>query len=618
MLNKTLFLLLLLGASLTKGQNLAELARQQYPQNAPQLETLREKVFAMPQDSAYHYIANLQKQAKEKKLINWVLGMDFLKIDYNQEHHIQTPNDWVQEYRALLQRATDKEIIPLQVVLLFKIAHLEEGKLDDYKSAIADYTKLKQLLLKIPYKAFPLKLSYMVDIGIVFYRFKNYKTTLRYLQKAVSLPVTLANVNKYRSGWNTIGLIYQKLHQPDSALYCFQKVIQIKVGGRSEQWEGIAKGNIGHTYYLQGRYNEAIPLLKYDDSIALKYKDYRLFVGSGILLADIYVRQNKLKKADYYIQACLQNIKRSEPKQKRRLRLLYPVMAKYYIQTQQPQKAQQYIDSTLVARQRYNRKYNTIFLLQANQKEAQRKAELMRAQKRAEQKRNIFILLAVVLIFSIIMIWRSRQHINQRHRLSENFSRQLIREREKARKHIAAELHDGAGQQLTLLKKKADRLHQKELSKLAQEILNAVRSLSHRLYPPVLEKIGLTEALKQLVFNYDEETNIFFTTEIGCLKNCLTQEDEVVLYRFIQEALNNIAKHAEAKAAFVTVTKREKHIFVKVSDNGKGFDSTHQNKNGIGLKTLQERISILKGRMTFKSSGGGTKIIAIIPLTYEK
>ena len=91
------------------------------------------------------------------------------------------------------------------------------------------------------------------------------------------------------------------------------------------------------------------------------------------------------------------------------------------------------------------------------------------------------------------------------------FSQELIKTQEEERTRIAKDLHDGVGQQITLLKMKAQNTNQTELSKLANDALEEVRSISRDLYPVTLAKLGLTDSIEQLLLDLDEETEMFIS-----------------------------------------------------------------------------------------------------------
>ena len=225
-----------------------------------------------------------------------------------------------------------------------------------------------------------------------------------------------------------------------------------------------------------------------------------------------------------------------------------------------------------------------------------------------------FIALIALSIISILL-WFLKQAQIKKH-LQENFSQGLIQSQEEERSRIAIELHDSISQQLTMIKKKAQTNNQDEITVLTHNTLEEVRSLSRGLYPPLLKQLGLTESIEQLILDIDKQTSLFVSVDVNKTDHYFNEEQALNCYRFIQECTNNILKHAEAKALSVSVIKEKSTITITIQDNGKGFDLNNaKTKNSLGLKTINERIRILKGELVIDSKlGKGTLITAQIPV----
>jgi signal transduction histidine kinase len=219
-------------------------------------------------------------------------------------------------------------------------------------------------------------------------------------------------------------------------------------------------------------------------------------------------------------------------------------------------------------------------------------------------------------LFGGIISYRSFTEIKKREQVQRKFSQALIQTQEQERTRIAKDLHDGVGQQITLIKMKAQNTDQTELSGLAHNALEEVRSISKDLYPVTLAKLGLKESLEKLLLNIDKETGLIVSVEIDDVNAHFNKTDSLNLYRFIQESVTNVLKHANAKTLIVNILKQNKAVNILIKDNGQGFAVSDKAKQtSLGLKTMQERVNILKGRVTFKSKEGkGTSIIVQIPV----
>lgn len=201
-------------------------------------------------------------------------------------------------------------------------------------------------------------------------------------------------------------------------------------------------------------------------------------------------------------------------------------------------------------------------------------------------------------------------------KLQERFSEGLLNLQEEERTRIAKELHDSVGQQLTLIKKTAQNKNEEAISNLTNTALEEVRSISRGLYPSVLKQLGLTESIEQLIYDLDEKTELLFFSEVADVNIFFSDKETLNFYRFIQESLTNIIKHAEATSVSIIIQKKKKLVHIKIEDNGKGFDVAHKIKlNSLGLTTLSERIRILNGTLTIDSKPKkGTTLLAEIPI----
>ncbi|NNC50397.1 MAG: sensor histidine kinase, partial [Flaviramulus sp.] len=242
---------------------------------------------------------------------------------------------------------------------------------------------------------------------------------------------------------------------------------------------------------------------------------------------------------------------------------------------------------------------------------------LLNEKDKVKNQYILFSAIGLFTIFGFVLLMRSKNKAKEQRALQEQFSQDLLKSQEAERTRIAKDLHDSVGQQLTLIKKKSQNLEQNEIAALTNNALEEVRSISKGLYPAILKQLGLSASIEQLILTYDEETELFFSSEIDTIDSFFNEPDSLNLYRFIQEVLNNIIKHAEAKSVSVVINKKKNSVNISISDNGKGFDAKNKVKqNSLGLKTITERIRILKGELKINSKlNNGTTIIAKIPTT---
>lgn len=246
-----------------------------------------------------------------------------------------------------------------------------------------------------------------------------------------------------------------------------------------------------------------------------------------------------------------------------------------------------------------------------------------------------FLTFATLLVITLVFFIYHRRlsQLKRQQEVQEVFARQLIEEQENDRKRIAAELHDGLGQTLLIIKNRAflgsrvteengdsqgqESAHEQfdEISDSAAEALSQVREIAYDLRPSQLERLGLTSAIETMLERVAASSNIDFEAQLVPLDGVFPPEQEINFYRIVQESLNNIIKHSGATSARVVINKDHKGVNLLIHDNGKGFvyDENGSRKAGFGLKGMAERARILKGHYAIKSTpGGGTTIIVQI------
>ena len=213
------------------------------------------------------------------------------------------------------------------------------------------------------------------------------------------------------------------------------------------------------------------------------------------------------------------------------------------------------------------------------------------------------------------------QQVEAREAAQQAFAQQLIESQEAERKRIAAELHDGLGQQLLVIKNwamiglhsanGAAQPHEPltEISTTASQAIDEVRQVVYDLRPYQLDKIGLANTLRFMIEKVGAAAGLEIQTEFGAIDERFSPNEQVTLYRIVQECVNNIVKHAQSTAARVAITSHSETVRVLIEDNGRGFVVAQRQGSGFGLQGLHERVRMLKGEMTIDSEpGNGTKI----------
>jgi signal transduction histidine kinase len=209
----------------------------------------------------------------------------------------------------------------------------------------------------------------------------------------------------------------------------------------------------------------------------------------------------------------------------------------------------------------------------------------------------------------------------------------VMREEESERSRLARELHDGLGQSLALIKINLSTLSRK-LTPMRDEqkraldksisdvshIIDEVRRLSKNLSPAVLEHMGLTEALRYYCEEFSQRYGIICTFSVDMIDDAVSTEQRINIYRFLQEALTNIAKHSGADRFSVSGKIYGGILQFSIADNGAGFDEAHiraaaADKKTMGLITLEERAYIMRASFSIETGPGrGTELSLNIPI----
>jgi PAS domain S-box-containing protein len=208
-----------------------------------------------------------------------------------------------------------------------------------------------------------------------------------------------------------------------------------------------------------------------------------------------------------------------------------------------------------------------------------------------------------------------------------NVSRRLIEAQEQERTRIARELHDDIGQRLSLLSTNLVALTQgafvaprfdaltSELQRQASEIASDIQALSHRLHSSRLELLGLTAAMRRFCEEFAEQQKVTIDFKSRDLPNHLPRDVSLSLFRILQEALHNGAKHSGVERFGVRLWAGGDGIHLVVRDGGRGFDvKTARTARGIGLVSMEERMKLVGGELVVESQPEhGTTIHARVP-----
>lgn len=402
-----------------------------------------------PVTSQYDTLALASKLEQVSKLAQQE-GDDelYLEMKYRQFRFTSShlPNTLLEnQLLELAEQARKKNHLQLEIKFIDLLAwryHLN----NNISGSIEQYLNVYYLMKQIPVAEFPDKPDYLYnDLGSIYYGLENYDNAKAVLLEASKLPFYsvprsvkargLINVN------TTLGLIYRITARYDSAVFYFTNAYATALQAQDSVWIGIAGGNIGITYFLQKRYNEAIPLLENDVRLSTLYKEYGNAANSLLKLAEInFIQHNRL--VAYQQMARVREL--TTPASTDfypHLNSYYLLMAQLYNAEQNTGMAYRYADSALQLKDTLFQLKSAVKLAQAQQKTDIEHHKLEVAALEQQQKIQTLVrnglLGALVLLVVITLLLVSRQRLLKKQKqFSETRRKQAQQDLADARKQL--------------------------------------------------------------------------------------------------------------------------------------------------------------------------------------
>ncbi|MGH9514073.1 MAG: PAS domain S-box protein [Terriglobales bacterium] len=227
---------------------------------------------------------------------------------------------------------------------------------------------------------------------------------------------------------------------------------------------------------------------------------------------------------------------------------------------------------------------------------------------------------------------RTRELEEQSDQVRE-LSWRLLRTQDEERRHIARELHDSAGQTLTVLginlaqviqeagRKAPDVATKMEpIQEIVQQLHREIRTTSYLLHPPLLDESGLCSAVSWYVQGLQERSGVELHLDIAEDFGRLPHDMELVIFRLVQECLTNIHRHSKSKTASIRIARDSKQITLDIRDQGNGMSAERlaeiqSGRSGVGIRGMLERLRQFEGALTIESASSGTCVLATIPVS---
>jgi signal transduction histidine kinase len=234
---------------------------------------------------------------------------------------------------------------------------------------------------------------------------------------------------------------------------------------------------------------------------------------------------------------------------------------------------------------------------------------------------------SVLSIVRDITAWRRAQAaLTESEEALRALTARLLTAHEEERSRVAREIHDAVGQQVATLSLEVGAVQRRAgpacdaedfagLHRMINELAGSIRGISHRMHPAVLEFAGLAAALRSHCDEVGAGPGVRMHLQIGSGVESTPRDAALAIYRITQEALRNVARHADANAVWVTVRRRASEVRLTVRDDGRGIDLTARGRAGLGFVIMRERARLLGGTLRVASlPGRGTEIEVRIPI----
>ena len=224
---------------------------------------------------------------------------------------------------------------------------------------------------------------------------------------------------------------------------------------------------------------------------------------------------------------------------------------------------------------------------------------------------------------------RNAEILQQTRQLRE-LSNRLLRSQDEERRRIARDLHDSAGQIVTVLgihlasitqgaMKPEVRAAAKESQEMVQQLSKEIRTVSYLLHPPLLDERGLSQAIRWYMKGLADRSGLIIKLDISDDFGRLQDDIEVAIFRIVQEALTNIHRHSGGKSATIRLAHNSSAISLEIQDDGKGIPpeilaAIRSQRSGVGITGMRERVRHLGGDLDIQSDFNGTKVSVTLPL----
>jgi len=561
---------------------------------------------------------------------------------YNQTLRPQAYIDLSEKYFSKHEKYND---YPFQYINSIYLRYSAFVKLGDYKNAISEVLKADSLVIKLPEEKRNKYLPTNLYLANIYTKQNMFTEAIDLAQKGLAQTEKADPNNNYNLSY-AYKILYESYFLLDSlqqsSAYYEKYIDKLKIHEKSLKFRAYHFSNFHKP--MQSFATEE-KLLELYNSLSREKVNYSIKSDIGFVLASLYERQKKYKKAISFWKLGIINSEDNDAYN------LYPTDKIYstYLKLNEVDSAATYMRMYNAINQRVinkNRNEEIEALnakYQSSLKDSEINAQNLIIEKQKREKNTLVASIIIGLIMLVGTIWFLFSHLKHKKQITEaelEIKNQKISELQKERKilsmasmiegqeaervRIAKDLHDGLGGLLSTAKAHFSNI-QSEIQKIEKlkvynranfmidEACEEVRRISHNLMPATLKLDGLKSAVEQLAEDLSDAHPFTINTEFVGFEGTMHEKVEIFIFRIIQEATNNIVKYAKASEVLIQLSESDDAYNLIIEDNGIGFDKTQTNY-GIGLKSIESRVDYLKGTLDIDSKiDEGTTISIALP-----
>jgi two-component system, NarL family, sensor kinase len=505
---------------------------------------------------------------------------------------------------------------------------------NNFPKALQYYLNAKAMYEKLPPETPMVQTNLSAaynNIGNVNLYLKKYDSSLVYYRTALEMRLAQGNQFYIAESYGNIATTHYLRHEYAEALKNHEASLKVK--REIDDVHGIAMsyGNIGIVYYDLKEYDKALENLFESARICDSLGTPEPLANAYTNIGQVYVMQGRNEEA---IDFALKGLKIGEELKSAEIRknaynAIYQAdsaMGKWKEAYENQQKYIYYRDQ-LVNEQTIQDIQTVKLTYEFDKQQAQAEAE-QQAQLEKERLVKWFVTSGLLLVLLLAVVFFNRQRLKriathqlELNQLQKEQANAVMETQESERKRIAEDLHDSLGHLLSTAKMHLQSIPDDQKPKVDSSLVllnqasEEIRNITFNLMPRTLEEGGLVPALHELANKVSKAGVVLVNLQVHNMDRfILEKQSQFNIYRIVQEAVNNILKHADAKEINIQLIGQNDHLSIMIEDDGKGFD-TAAKKTGRGLKNIVTRSLWLKGSINIDSHPGrGTTITTEIPI----